>query len=192
MSTPCADGGGHRLLDEAHLPHPRRGDGVHHGPLLHLGDAAGHADHHPGHKHPAAADLLQVVADEQLRHGEVGDDPVVQRPGHGDPLRGAAQHIVGLGAHGDHLVGHVVHRQDGGLAEDDALPIQIDLEPGSPQIDGNISSDHSVTLPYWGLNPHFLILGLLYHSRPPFSTGEMVRLPFQPHCAILRENFSKE
>ena len=60
-------------------------------------------------------DLLDEVAQHLLRHVEVGDDAVLQRPDGLNGARRAPEHPLGLDAHGVDLAGAGVDRHHAGL-----------------------------------------------------------------------------
>ena len=86
------------------------------------------------------------LADEVAQHGlgdfEVGDDPVFHGADGDDVPGGAAQHHLGVPAHGQDP-GAVVpvvlaDRHHGGFAQDDALALYINQGVGGAQINGQI------------------------------------------------------
>ena len=84
--------------------------------------------------------LADEILDHLLRHFEVGDDAVAKRAD-GDDRRGrAAEHALGLRAHGEELVGPRVDRDDRGLVEDDALTADVDDRVGGPEVDGHVAT----------------------------------------------------
>ena len=93
----------------------------------------------------------------------------------------AAQHIVGVAPHGDDLFRQVVHSNNGGLADDDALSIQIHFEPGSPQVDSDIGSYHPYNHPLLSTNSQGRYSVLLYYILAPFFNRGNLSLRFVPH-----------
>src|SRR4051812_12581371 len=89
---PGPDRGGHRLLDEVGLARTGREAGLLDGALLDAGDAGGHADDDARVRPAVLVHLLDEVAEHLLRHLEVGDHPVLERPDRGDRARRAAEH----------------------------------------------------------------------------------------------------
>jgi hypothetical protein len=77
---PAPDRGGHRLLDEVGLAGAGAEARLLHRALLDPGHAGGHADHDARVRPAVLVDLLDEVAEHLLRHVEVGDDAVLQRP----------------------------------------------------------------------------------------------------------------
>src|SRR5699024_10205014 len=73
-----ADGGGHRLLDQVGPAGTRLDAGVHHGALLYLGDAGGHADEQTGLGEGEGGHLLDELLEHPLGHVIVGDDALPQ------------------------------------------------------------------------------------------------------------------
>ena len=86
-------------------------------------------------------DLLDQLAQQFLGLLEVRDDAVLQRPDRIDAGRGAAQHLLGVAAHGQHAVGGAIDRDHRGLVQDDSLALDIDEGVGRAEIDGHIVGD---------------------------------------------------
>ena len=133
-----ADGGRHGLLDEVGLPGAGLDAGVDDGALLHLGDAGGHADQHPGLEELEARHLADELPQHLLRHVIVGDDALPQGADGHDVAGGPAQHGLGLGAHFQELAGVLIHGNDGGFVEDHALALHIDQDGCRPQVDADV------------------------------------------------------
>ena len=69
--------------------------------LLHAGDARRDADDHARLREEASlVHALDEVPEHLLRDVEIGDHAVLQGPHRLDVARGAADHALGLGAHG--------------------------------------------------------------------------------------------
>lgn len=130
----------HRLRDQRHFLGAGGAGGLVHRPALHLGDAGGNADDNPGTAEEGGTDGL---LDEVLEHFggdvEIGDDAVLQGTHGGDGAGGAADHFLGLAAHGHHHVVFHVHRHHGRLPHDNPLAPHIYQRVGGPQIDPNIA-----------------------------------------------------
>ena len=110
-----------------------------HSAALHLGNAGGNADDHPGTgEHTVAAGLFEEVLQHIGRDVEIGDDAVLQGTHRHDAAGGTADDSLCLAAHAAHLVGLGVHRHDRGLAHDDALALHVDQSIGSTQINANV------------------------------------------------------
>ena len=86
-------------------------------------------------------DLLDEIFEHGLGHFEIGDHPVAHGTDGHDIARGAAEHLLGLGAHGQHAVlGPVqTNRHHRGLAQDDPLSLDINQGVGRAQVDGQIA-----------------------------------------------------
>ena len=121
----CADGGGHRLLDQVDLPGASLNACVDDGALLDLRDTGGHADDDPGLEEGKAGNLVDELLQHPLRHVIVGDDALPQRTDGDDVAGGTAQHGLGVGAHLQELAGGLVHGHHRGLIEDNALALYI-------------------------------------------------------------------
>ena len=102
------DGGGHRLMDHAYLLGSGLLGALAHGTLLDIGDAGRDAYHHAERRRQErAVDVghADKLADEVLRHFEVGDDTATQRTHSLDILVvSAAIHALGFLADCDNLV----------------------------------------------------------------------------------------
>ena len=120
-----ADGGGHRLLDQIHLPGTGLDACVDDGTLLDLSDAGGHADDDPGLEEGHAGHLVDKLLEHPLRHIIVGDHALPQGTDGDDIARGAAQHGLCLGANLQELSRGLIHCHHGGFVENDALSLHI-------------------------------------------------------------------
>ena len=135
-----ADGGGHRLLDQAR-PSSSGVDGrVPDGPLLHLGDAGGNPDQHPRTRDAGVSvvHLLDEVMNHLLGDVEVADHPVAQRPDGDDVGGGAADHPLRLRADGEHALGTRVHGDDARLADHDPPVPDRDERVGRAEVDAHV------------------------------------------------------
>ena len=142
---PGADRGGHRLLDDVDPAGTGLVARLLHGALLDGGDAAGHADHHAGLGEVAApVDLLDEEAQHLLGRLEVGDHAVLERPDGGDVVGRAADHPLGLVAHGEDLARGGVQRDDAGLVEQDSLAADVDEGVGGAEVHGHVPADEAV------------------------------------------------
>jgi hypothetical protein len=74
---------------------------------------------------------------------EVGDDAVLHGLDGHDVAGRAAQHLLGLFAHGFHLAGVLVDGHDGGLIDNDALAGRKDQCVGGAKIDGQVAGKHA-------------------------------------------------
>src|SRR6185295_18286834 len=136
---PGADAGGHGLLDDEHLAGAGALRRVDHGALLDAGDPRGDGDDDARHDAElAAVDFLDEVADQGLGDVEVGDDAVAHRPHRDDVAGRLADHLLGRGADRlaveEHLVGALLHGDDGRFREDDALPLHVDQGVAGSQV----------------------------------------------------------
>ena len=92
--------------------------------LLDLRDFGRHADDDArAHPHVAVVGLLDEVRQHLLGDVEVGDDPVLHRLDGDDVAGCAAEHLLGLAADGFDPAVDLVHRDDGGLVDDDAATL---------------------------------------------------------------------
>ena len=149
---PGADRGGHRLLDDVDPAGAGLVAGLLDGALLDGGDAARHADDHPGLGEVAAAvHLLDEEPQHLLGRLEVGDDAVLERPDRGDVVGGAPDHPLGLVADGEDLAGGGVERDDAGLVEQHALAADVDEGVGGAEVHGHVPTDEAVrhVVPPW-------------------------------------------
>jgi hypothetical protein len=138
-----ADGRRDRLRHEQHrlaATGPNRG--VDHRPLLHFGDAGGHADDDArAHEELVLLNLLHEPAQQILGDLEVGDHAVLEGPDGVDLIRRAAEHQLGLAADRPHPAGRLVHRHDGGFVEDDAPALHEDQRVRGAQVHGHVGRE---------------------------------------------------
>ncbi len=100
-----ADGGGLRLVDQAHAARAGVEAAVVDGPALDRRGAGGHADQDLGIDEPATVvHLADEVLDHLLGDFEVGDDSVAHGANRFHVARRAAQHHLGFDAHGVDLL----------------------------------------------------------------------------------------
>jgi hypothetical protein len=90
--------------------------------------------------------LLDEVAQHRLGDVEVGDDAVLHRADGGDVAWGAAEHLLGFVADGQDLAGGGVDRDDGRLAQHDALVLDVDEGVGGAQVDADVVGEKSQQL----------------------------------------------
>ena len=83
---------------------------------------------------------MDKLLEHVCRDVEVGDDAVLQRALSHDGAGGAADHFFGFGAYGNNFMrdGANIHSNNGGLADDDALPLDEDECIGGAQIYSDI------------------------------------------------------
>src|SRR5205814_1149139 len=116
--------------------------------LLDLGDAEGDADDDARlHQRAAVVRARDEVPEHRLGDLEVGDDPVAQRAHRADVPRGAAEHLLGLAPDGEDLVAAArvaLDGDDGRLAGDDALALDVDERVYGPEIDRQIVREQAV------------------------------------------------
>src|SRR5699024_4878244 len=177
-----ADGGGHRLLNEVHPAAAGLDARVHHGPLLHLGDAGGDADDDPGLEDHEARHLADELPEHPLGHVVVGDDALPQGADGDDVAGGAAQHLAGLLANLQELAGILVHGHHGWLVENDALALDVDQNGSGTQVDTDIFREraHSFHLVFSILGK-LLACTLKNHYTGPFQILQAVTITFFPH-----------
>ena len=99
---PGSNGGRDRLLDQMDRTRPGGQTRLRQGTLFDVGDARWGAHHHPWAGMAAAVHALHEVTKHLLRHLEVGDHAVPQRPHGGDARRRPADHLLGLLTHRMH------------------------------------------------------------------------------------------
>ena len=139
---PDPDGSGHRLLDQVHLAGSGMHGGVLHGTLLNLGNATRDSDHDAGSHEPTlTAGLGDEVAQHRLGNFKVGDDSILQGAYRGDVAGRASQHPFGLFTDGKNLGGAGLDRNNGRLAQDDAVILDIDQRVGGAEIDADIAGE---------------------------------------------------
>ena len=85
--------------------------------------------------------LLDEVAEHPLGGVEVGDDAVLERTDRDDVAGRTADHLLGLGAHGEDAAGVLVDRDDRRLVEHDAAPADVDQGVGGAEVDGHVAAD---------------------------------------------------
>ena len=182
----CADRRRNRLLDEPGIGGTRPPSRLGHRPPLDRRDGGRHTDHHSRPVEPTHTDPLQQEPNHSLRHVEVGDCALTQRPHRNDVGRGPANHLPRLMPHRQHLARPTVERDNGRLVQDDALTPGVDQRIGRPQIDGEVAcqvqfsstgGSSSRTIPLgcgWGCDRWF---GAIAWSRSwnPGSTGRRDR-----------------
>ena len=128
------------------------GAGVFHrladGAALHLGAAVGHTDHHAGDGAHQAAFLH--LADEVLQHllgnGVVGDHAIAHGADGGDVGGGAAEHLLGIDAHGlDLLValGIKAYRDHRWFVEHDPLVSDVDQGVCGAEVNGQVIDEQA-------------------------------------------------
>ena len=140
-----ADGGGQGLLNEKDPPGAGLNARVHHGALLHLGDAGGHADDHPGLEETEGGGLSDKLLEHPLGHVEVGDDALPQGADGHDVAGGTAQHLLGVGAHLQQGALVLVHGHHGGLPQHHALALDVYENGSGTQIDTDVFCEHTST-----------------------------------------------
>jgi len=138
-----ADGRHHGLFDEVHFAGLGAVGRIFDGALFHLRNLRRHADDYARmHQHLAVVRLLDEVIQHLFGDFEVGDDAVLHGLDGHDVAGGAAQHLLGLFAHGFHLAGVLVNGYNGRLVDNDALAGREDQRVGGAQINGQIAGKH--------------------------------------------------
>ena len=94
-------------------------------------------------QHLAVVGLLDKVVEHLFGDFEVGDDAVFHGLDGHNVAGGAAQHLLGLSAHGLHLAGVLVDGHNGGLIDNDSLAGREDQGVGGAEIDGQIAGEHA-------------------------------------------------
>ena len=140
-----ADGGGHRLLDQIHLPCARLNARVNDAAFLHLGNAGRHADDHAGLEQTIGHHLANELPEHPFGHVVIGDDALPQGADGDDVARGAPQHFLRLTAHFQQLASGLIHGHHAGLPQHDALAPDVNQHRRGAQINTNVScqSKHS-------------------------------------------------
>ena len=92
----CADGGGHRFVDQAHVADPHPVGTFLDGPAFHLRARRGHADDEPGPREAAAPRFVHEVREHLFDRCEIGDDPVPHGPNRIDARGSAPEHVARL------------------------------------------------------------------------------------------------
>src|SRR3989344_1859383 len=142
-----AQGREHRLAHHEHVPGARLGRGVHHRPPFGLGDARRNGNYHVRfHDIEPAHRLGYEIGDERLGDVIVGDDPVFERPVGDDILAGAADHLLGLRAHGHDRVLRLPERHDGRLVDYEALAGHENNGIRGTQVDTYLAREHRLNL----------------------------------------------
>jgi hypothetical protein len=80
--------------------------------------------------------LLDEPGEHFLRVLEIGDDAVLHRADRDDVSRRPTEHILGVSTDRLDTAGLLVHRDDGGLGDDDPPPLRVHERVGRAQIDG--------------------------------------------------------
>ena len=137
---PGTDGRRHGLLDEVGGRRPGPVRRLLHGPTLDARDGRRHADEHAWTVEPRHAAALQQQADHPLGDVEVGDGPLAQGSHGHDVPRRAPDHLPGVLAHGQDLVGPRVEGDHRRLVQHDALAPRVDEGVGRTEVDGEVPS----------------------------------------------------
>ncbi len=105
--------------------------GVFYGAFFDLGDARGNRDHDTrGDAQGVVVHLPDKVAQHLLGDVEIGDHTVLHGADSGDVAGGAPEHLFGFFADGADLTGDGVQGHHAGLAEDDALVLDVNERVG--------------------------------------------------------------
>src|SRR5262249_48311965 len=112
--------------------------------LLDLGDARGHADDDARvHERAPPVHLADEVVEHLLRHVEVGDDTVLERPDGLDVPWRAPHHRLGLVPDGEHRMIGLVDGDDRGLVHHDALAADVHEGGGRGEVDCEVVGKES-------------------------------------------------
>ncbi len=142
-----ADGSGNGLFNQVHPPAARLYARIHHGALLHLGDAGGDADDDPGLENHKTRYLADELLEHPLSHVIIRDHALPQRADGNYVAGSAAQHLTGFLAHLQQLARILVHSHHGGLVENDAFIFHIYQYGSSTQVNPDIFRDSAHTFP---------------------------------------------
>ena len=85
-----------------------------------------------------STDVTPEGAQHGLGHVEIGDDAVLERADGDDVAGRAAEHALGLDADGEDALVVLVNRDDGRLADDDALAADGDEGVRGAEVDGKV------------------------------------------------------
>jgi hypothetical protein len=90
------------------------------------------------HECPALVRLLNEVVEHLLRHFEVGNHAVFQRPHNSDICGRAAQHLLGFRTDRPDFAGTVIERDGRGLVDHDAPVPRIDPRVNRTQVNRQV------------------------------------------------------
>src|SRR5262249_39777328 len=139
-----ADRSGNGLGNQHDLARPGPLGGIDHRALFHLGDARGHADDDARpHQELVVLDTADELAQQVLGDLEVRDDAVLERAHRVDLVGRAAQHLLRLGADGEHAAVPFVDGDHGGLVQDDAAAFHENQGVGGSKIDRNVGGEEA-------------------------------------------------
>src|SRR5439155_8733112 len=115
------------------------------GALLDFRDAGGDPDDHARarQKRHSRVHLLNEVAKHLLGDIEVAYHAVAERTDRDDRRGRPPDHALGLSSDREHRAGPGVLRDDGGLADDDPAPTNVDEGVGRAEIDTDITRDQA-------------------------------------------------
>ena len=94
-------------------------------------------------QHLAVVGLLDEVVEHLLGDFEVGYDAILHGLDGDDVAGGAAEHLLGLLAHGLHFTGVLVDGHNGGLVDNNALAGREDQGVGGAEINGQVAREHA-------------------------------------------------
>src|SRR5258706_87410 len=123
-------------------------------------------------KTPAVVDLLDKVTDHAFGNVEIRDHPVAQRAYGNDVGRRFPQHALGLGANGQDVSRIFFDRDDGGLAQNNPLSLDINKGIGRSQV-----NTHVVTKETEEIVEHYAM-----SFKMPISAPSDRRGPFIINC----------
>jgi hypothetical protein len=83
-------------------------------------------------------DLVDEITEHAFGDLKVGDDAVFHGADGDDGAGSAAEHALGLIAHGEHFARTLADSDDRGLTKHDALPLHVDEGVGCSEVDPHV------------------------------------------------------
>ena len=142
-------GRGNSGFHEIHFTRAGFDHGVDDVALLHAGDAARHGDEHARLEQAEGGHARQKLAQHGRRHVVVRDHAGADRMNGHDVGRSAAEHLLRVLPDLQHTAGVFVHRDDGRLAQHNALAADVHQNVARPHVNGDITfkNHHKAKLP---------------------------------------------